>query len=98
MPYDFVMAFRTLAQQGAQMVLVLSSVYFNRDRPHIAGLVMQHGLPTTTMFTSKLYVETGGLVFLRAEPRRDVRPRGRLRLLLTCLAIRELRLIARCHC
>jgi len=59
-PYDFVAAFRTLAQQGAQMVLVLSSVYFNRDRPHIAGLAMQHGLPT--MFTSRLYVDAGGLV------------------------------------
>jgi ABC-type uncharacterized transport system substrate-binding protein len=59
-PYDFVAAFRTLAHHGAQMVLVLSSVYFNRDRPQIAGLAMQHGLPT--MFTSRLYVDAGGLV------------------------------------
>jgi putative tryptophan/tyrosine transport system substrate-binding protein len=59
-PYDFVAAFRTLAQGGAQMLLILSSVYFNRDRPHIAGLAMQHRLPT--MFSSKLYVEAGGLM------------------------------------
>ena len=59
-PYDFVAAFRTLAQGGAQMLLILSSVCFNRDRPHIAGLAMQHRLPT--MFSSKLYVEAGGLM------------------------------------
>ena len=59
-PYDFVAAFRTLAERGSQMLLVLSSVYFNRDRPHIAGLAMQHGLPT--MFSGKLYVQAGGLL------------------------------------
>jgi putative ABC transport system substrate-binding protein len=59
-PYDFVAAFRTLAERGSQMLLVLSSVYFNRDRPHIAGLAMQHGLPT--MLSSKLYVQAGGLM------------------------------------
>jgi len=59
-PYDFVTAIRTLAQDEAQMLLVLSSVYFNRDRPHIAALALQHGLPT--MFFSKPYVEAGGLL------------------------------------
>jgi putative ABC transport system substrate-binding protein len=59
-PYDFVTAIRTLAQDGAQMMLVLSSVYFNRDRPHIAAVALQHGLPT--MFFSKPYVEAGGLL------------------------------------
>jgi putative ABC transport system substrate-binding protein len=59
-PYDFVTALRALARDGAQMLLVLSSVYFNRDRPHIAALALQHGLPT--MFLSKPYVEAGGLL------------------------------------
>ena len=59
-PYDFVVAFRTLAERGSQMLLVLSSAYFNRDRPHIAGLAMQYRLPT--MLSSKLYVEAGGLM------------------------------------
>jgi putative ABC transport system substrate-binding protein len=58
--YDFVEAFHTLDQLGSQMLLVLSSTYFNRDRPHIAGLAMQHRLPT--MWSSKLYVEAGGLI------------------------------------
>ena len=37
-PYDFVAAFRSLAQRGAQMVLVLHSGLFTEDRAHIAAL------------------------------------------------------------
>jgi putative ABC transport system substrate-binding protein len=59
-PYDFVVAFRTLAQSGAQMLLVQSSSLFNEDRSHIAGLALQHGLPT--MFVGKTYVDAGGLM------------------------------------
>jgi ABC-type uncharacterized transport system substrate-binding protein len=59
-PYDFVVAFRTLAERGSQILLVISSTYFNRHRPHITGLTMLHRLPT--MFSSKLYVEAGGLM------------------------------------
>jgi putative tryptophan/tyrosine transport system substrate-binding protein len=59
-PYDFVTAFRTLAQADAQTLLVLSSVYFNRDRPHIAALALQHRMPT--MFVSRTYAEAGGLM------------------------------------
>jgi len=59
-PYDFVVAFRTLAERGSQILLIISSTYFNRDRPHIAGLTMLHRLPT--MFSSRLYVEAGGLM------------------------------------
>jgi putative tryptophan/tyrosine transport system substrate-binding protein len=59
-PYDFVAAFRTLTQGGAQMLLVLSSALFNEDRAHIAGLALQHGLPS--MFVGKLYVDAGGLL------------------------------------
>jgi putative ABC transport system substrate-binding protein len=59
-PYDFVAAFRTLTQDGARMLLVLSSALFNEDRAHIAALALQHGLPS--MFTGKLYVDAGGLM------------------------------------
>jgi putative ABC transport system substrate-binding protein len=59
-PYDFVAAFRILAQGGAQMLLVLSSNLFNEDRAHIAGLALQHGLPS--MFTGKAYADAGGLM------------------------------------
>src|SRR5262249_47700948 len=59
-PYDFVTAFHSQAQAGAQMLLVLSSVYFNRDRSHIAALALQHGLPT--MFVGRTYAEAGGLM------------------------------------
>jgi hypothetical protein len=56
-PYDFVAAFRSLAQRGAQMVLVLHSGLFTEDRAHIAALALQHGLPS--MFTDKnLFIGT----------------------------------------
>ena len=58
-PYDFDAAFRAMAQERAQMLLVLSSSLFGLQRPHIADLAIQHGLPT--MFTSKTYVQAGGL-------------------------------------
>jgi putative ABC transport system substrate-binding protein len=59
-PYDFITAFRSLAKAGAQTLLVLSSVYFNRDRPHIAALALRHDL--RSMFISRTYVEVGGLM------------------------------------
>jgi putative tryptophan/tyrosine transport system substrate-binding protein len=59
-PYDFAAAFRSLAQRGAQMVLVLHSGLFTEDRAHIAALALQHGLPS--MFTDKIYAEAGGLI------------------------------------
>ena len=59
-PYDFVAAFRSLAQSGAQMVLVLHSGLFSEDQSHIAALALQHGLPT--MFTDKTYADAGGLL------------------------------------
>ena len=72
-PYDFVVAFRTLAEQGSQILLVISSTYFNRDRPHITGLTMLHRLPT--MFSSKLYVDAVSCPTDRASPTcTDVRP------------------------
>jgi putative tryptophan/tyrosine transport system substrate-binding protein len=59
-PYDFVAAFRRLTRQGTQMVLVLHSGLFSEDRPHMAALALQHGLPT--MFTDKVYADAGGLL------------------------------------
>jgi len=59
-PYDFVAAFRSLTQRGAQMVLVLHSGLFTEDRAHIAALALQHGLPS--MFTDKVYADAGGLM------------------------------------
>ncbi len=59
-PYDFVAAFRSLAQRGTQMVLVLHSGLFTEDRAHMAALALQHGLPT--MFTDKIYADAGGLL------------------------------------
>ncbi len=59
-PYDFVAAFRGLAERGAQSVLVLHSGLFTEDRAHIAALALQQGLPT--MFTDKIYADAGGLL------------------------------------
>jgi ABC-type uncharacterized transport system substrate-binding protein len=59
-PYDFNAAFRSMTQQRAQMVLVLSSSLFGLRRSRIADLAIEHRLPT--MFTSKTYVRAGGLL------------------------------------
>jgi putative ABC transport system substrate-binding protein len=59
-PYDFAAAFRTLAQDGAQMLLVLSSPLFAEHRVQLAELAIQHRLPT--MFIFKSYVAVGGLM------------------------------------
>jgi putative ABC transport system substrate-binding protein len=59
-PYDFAAAFRTLAQDGAQMVLISSSPLFSLYSVKIAELAIEHRLPT--MFILKFYVEDGGLM------------------------------------
>jgi putative tryptophan/tyrosine transport system substrate-binding protein len=59
-PYDFTVAFRTVAQTGAQMLLVLSSPLFSLYRNQIVELAIEHRLPT--MFIFKTYVEAGGLM------------------------------------
>jgi putative tryptophan/tyrosine transport system substrate-binding protein len=64
-PYDFGVAFQTMAQGGAQMVLVLSSPFFVEHRPEIAALAIEHRLPT--MFVFKSYVEAGGLMSYGVE-------------------------------
>jgi putative ABC transport system substrate-binding protein len=64
-PYDFGAAFQTMAQGGAQMVLVLSSPFFVERRPEVAALAIEHRLPT--MFVFKAYVEAGGLMSYGVE-------------------------------
>ena len=59
-PYDFTAAFRTIAQDGAQMLLVLSSPFFAEHRRQLAELAIEHRLPS--MFIFKSYVEAGGLM------------------------------------
>jgi putative ABC transport system substrate-binding protein len=66
-PYDYAGAFRALAQDGAQMVLVMSGPLFSRQKPgdlpanaQIAQLAIAHQLPT--MFIFPHYVHAGGLM------------------------------------
>jgi len=59
-PYDFAAAFQSLAQGGAQMVLVLSSPFFTEHRPQIGEAARANRL--ATMFVFRSYVEAGGLM------------------------------------
>jgi putative tryptophan/tyrosine transport system substrate-binding protein len=59
-PYDFAAAFRSLAQDEVQMLLVLSSPLFSPQNAQIARLAVEHRLPA--MFILKSYVEAGGLM------------------------------------
>jgi putative ABC transport system substrate-binding protein len=59
-PYDFAAAFRTLAQDDVQILIVASSPLFSRQNAQIASLAIEHRLPT--MFILKHFVEAGGLM------------------------------------
>jgi putative tryptophan/tyrosine transport system substrate-binding protein len=59
-PYDFAAAFRSLARDGVQMLIVSSSPQFSQQNAQIARLAIEHRLPT--MFILKHYVEAGGLM------------------------------------
>jgi putative ABC transport system substrate-binding protein len=59
-PYDFAAAFRALAQDNVQMLLVLSGPLFGPHNAQIAALAIEHRLPG--MFILKHYVEAGGLM------------------------------------
>ena len=59
-PFDFDEAFRSIGQDGSQMLLVLSGPTFATQRQHIADLAIKYRLPT--MFTFPYYVEAGGLM------------------------------------
>ena len=65
-PYDFDVAFQSLAKGSPQMLLVLSSQYFTLSRSHIAQLAIEQRLPT--MFIFKSYVEAGGLISYGVDP------------------------------
>ena len=64
-PYDFGAAFQTIAHNGAQMVLVLSSPFFVEHHKEIAAGAIEHHLPT--MFVFKTYVADGGLMSYGVE-------------------------------
>jgi putative ABC transport system substrate-binding protein len=64
-PSDFGVAFQTMANDGAQMVLVLSSPFFVEHRKEIAAAAIRHRLPT--MFVFKSYVVDGGLMSYGVE-------------------------------
>jgi putative ABC transport system substrate-binding protein len=59
-PYDFEMAFRSLSEGGAQMVLVLSSHLFAYHRRRVGEAALANRLPS--MFRFKSYVAEGGLM------------------------------------
>ena len=59
-PYDFAVAFRALAQDNVQTVIVGASPLFPRQSTKIAALAIEHRLPC--MFIVKFYVEDGGLM------------------------------------
>src|SRR5262249_26363377 len=59
-PYDFEATFRSLGEDGAQALLVLSSPLFVPCREKIAALAIQYRLPA--IYILKHYVEAGGLM------------------------------------
>jgi putative ABC transport system substrate-binding protein len=59
-PYDWDAAFRTVAQDEAQMLIVLSSANFAPHRARITDLANRQRLPS--MYIFKYYVEAGGLM------------------------------------
>jgi putative tryptophan/tyrosine transport system substrate-binding protein len=59
-PYDFAAAFRALAQEDVQAIIVGPSPLFPRHSAKIAALAMEHRLPS--MFIVKFYIEDGGLM------------------------------------
>src|SRR5262249_43804170 len=73
-PYDFAAAFQTMAQRGAQMVLVLSIPFFVERRPEVATLAITPRLPTIFVFRS--YVAGGGLMSWGVEQLAMYRRRG----------------------
>jgi putative ABC transport system substrate-binding protein len=73
-PYDFAVAFQSIAQRSPQMLLVLSSQYFTLSGSRIAELAIQQRLPT--MFIFKVYVQAGGLMSYEVDPVANFRQVG----------------------
>ena len=59
-PYDFALAFRALAHDGVEMLLLASSPSFGRQNAEIVRLAIEHRLPC--IFILKHFVEAGGLM------------------------------------
>lgn len=59
-PYDFESAFRTLVQDGADMLHVLGSPFFSVQYERLAELTTQYRLPNIHIL--RHYVEAGGLM------------------------------------
>jgi len=64
-PYNFDAAIQAAAEAGSDMLLVLSSPFFGRQRDVIAKLSLRQRLPA--MFIFKAYVEAGGLMSYGAD-------------------------------
>jgi putative ABC transport system substrate-binding protein len=65
-PYDFVAAYRSISDAGADMLLALTSPFFAQHREQIIELAIRHRLPT--MFIFKGYAEAGGLMSYGVDP------------------------------
>ena len=65
-PYDFDAAFRSVASDNPQMLLVVSSRFFATQRSRIAELAIRHRLPT--MFSFGAYTKAGGLMSYGIDP------------------------------
>ena len=59
-PNDFERVFAAAPREGAEALIVLSSVFFSAERRRIVDLVTQYRLPS--MFSSREAVEAGGLM------------------------------------
>ena len=64
-PYDFEIAFRSVADADPQMLLVLSSPFFARQSARVTELAIRHRLPS--MFIFRAYTEGGGLMSYGAD-------------------------------
>src|SRR5262245_48850512 len=60
LPYNLVAAFGALAQDGVEMLVVLSSPHFSPCNSELAQLAIEYRLPA--MFILKHYVQAGGLM------------------------------------
>lgn len=65
-PYDIDAAFRRMADDGANMLLVLSGPFFAAHREKIIELAIRQRLPS--MFIFKAYAEAGGLMSYGVDP------------------------------
>lgn len=65
-PYDLEAAYRSLADAGADMLLVLTSPFFALQREQLVKLATRQRIPT--MFIFKDYAQAGGLMSYGADP------------------------------